>query len=89
MIRLITINAYQVGLVLERGKLVQILKEGKYWIWGTKEVKIFDIRGRLVAEKNNINATDVNFSQLNTAQQVLLVQITTEAGELITKKVIY
>jgi hypothetical protein len=54
-----------------------------------KEVKIFDIRGRLVAEKNNINATDVNFSHLNTAQQVLLVQITTEAGELITKKVIY
>jgi len=54
-----------------------------------KEVKIFDIRGRLVAEKTSINATDVQFSNLNTAQQVLLVQITTEEGVVVTKKVIY
>ncbi|MCO6162658.1 slipin family protein [Flavobacterium sp. NRK F7] len=49
MIRLITINAYQVGLVFERGKLVQILKEGKYWIWGKKEVKLFEMKHSFVA----------------------------------------
>lgn len=54
-----------------------------------KEVKIVDMRGRLVAQKNNINATDVNFSHLNAAQQVLLVQITIEDGELVTKRVVY
>jgi regulator of protease activity HflC (stomatin/prohibitin superfamily) len=49
MITLITINAYQVGLVLERGKLVKVLTEGKYWIWGKKEVKIFEMKQSFVA----------------------------------------
>jgi hypothetical protein len=49
MIKLITINAYQVGLVLERGKLVKILREGKYWILGNKEVSVFEMKQSFVA----------------------------------------
>ena len=49
MIKLITINAYQVGLVFERGKLVQVLREGKTFVYGFKEVKIFEMKQSFVA----------------------------------------
>lgn len=54
-----------------------------------KQVKILDVRGRLIAEKDQINATEVSFSQLNSAKQVLLVQITTLDGSVVTKRVMY
>ena len=54
-----------------------------------KQVRVMDLRGRLIAEKDQINATEVNFSNLNSAQQVLLVQITTVDGTVVTKRVIY
>ena len=43
MIKYITINAYQVGLVFERGKLTDVLREGNFWIVGNKEVKLFEM----------------------------------------------
>ncbi len=49
MIKLITINAYQIGLVFERGKLVKVLREGEYWIFRNKEVKIFEMKQSFVA----------------------------------------
>jgi len=36
MINRITIQAYQVGLVFERGKLINVLEAGSYWIFGNK-----------------------------------------------------
>ena len=54
-----------------------------------KQVRVMDLRGRLIAEKDQINATEVNFSNLNSAQQILLVQITTLDGTVVTKRVIY
>jgi hypothetical protein len=52
-------------------------------------VRLMDVRGRLIAEKAAINATEVQFSQLNVSKQVLLVQITTLDGTIVTKRVIY
>jgi hypothetical protein len=52
-------------------------------------VKVMDLRGRLIAEKDQINAAEVQFSNLNASQQVLLVQITTTDGTIVTKRVIY
>ena len=52
-------------------------------------VKIFDIRGRLIASREGINATTTSFTTLPTTQQVLLVQITSEEGVSVTKKVVY
>ncbi|MEL1242135.1 slipin family protein [Flavobacterium flavipallidum] len=49
MIKRITINAYQVGLVFERGKLTKVLQEGRYWIIGNKELKIFEMKQSFVA----------------------------------------
>lgn len=54
-----------------------------------KEVKIFDIRGRLVYTKKAISANAVQLADLKAEQQVLLVQITSADGRVVTKKVAY
>ena len=50
-------------------------------------IKVFDIRGRLLQEKNDINASQTTIGN-GLANQVLLVQITSEDGITVTKKVI-
>ncbi|MDI1315965.1 T9SS sorting signal type C domain-containing protein, partial [Flavobacterium sp.] len=50
-------------------------------------IKVFDIRGRLIEEKTGINANETTIKG-GLANQVLLVQITTEDGVVVTKKVI-
>ncbi|WP_264557966.1 T9SS sorting signal type C domain-containing protein [Flavobacterium sp. N1718] len=54
-----------------------------------QSVKIFDIRGRLVASRESINATATSFANLSATQQVLLVQIVSKDGATVTKKVIF
>jgi hypothetical protein len=54
-----------------------------------KSVQIYDLRGRLVAEKNAINASKTEFSNLNLAQQVLLVHITSNDNVTVTKKIVF
>ena len=50
-------------------------------------VKVFDIRGRLLLESNNINASQTTMT-VGMANEVLLVQITSEDGVVVTKKVV-
>ena len=49
MVKRTTINAYQVGLVFEKGKLTNVLEAGSYWIFGNKEVKIYEMKQSFVA----------------------------------------
>ncbi|WP_264521971.1 MBG domain-containing protein [Flavobacterium sp. N1994] len=51
-------------------------------------VKIFDIRGRLIEEKKGINANHTTMNGGGT-DEVLLVQITSEDGAMVTKKVLF
>lgn len=51
------------------------------------KVKIFDIRGRLLAEKQNINATETKMNA-GLTNEVLLVQITSVDGTTVVKKTI-
>ena len=51
------------------------------------EVKVFDIRGRLLLVQKDINAAQTQFNE-GITNQVLLVQITTADGITVTKKVI-
>ncbi len=53
------------------------------------KVRVFDVRGRLLFEKNNINATAVQLTDLKAEQQVLLVQITSDDNRIVTKKVVF
>jgi len=49
MIKRIKIKAYQVGLVFENRKLVQVLQEGTFWIFGNKEVMVYEMNQSFVA----------------------------------------
>ncbi len=50
-------------------------------------VKIFDIRGRLLIEKSNINTSNIKLNT-GTTNQVLIVKITSKTNEVVTKKII-
>ena len=50
-------------------------------------VRIFDIRGRLLLEKKDINASETRIN-VGTTNEVLLVEVTTTEGLKATKKVI-
>ncbi|WP_181368977.1 reprolysin-like metallopeptidase [Flavobacterium pallidum] len=52
-------------------------------------VKIFDIRGRLIYEKTDINSNMIELNDLRAEKQVLLVQVISENNITITKKVVY
>jgi hypothetical protein len=54
-----------------------------------KNVSIFDVTGRLITSKVDVNATQTSFTTLPLTNQVLLVQITSETGVKVTKKVVY
>lgn len=49
MIRKITINAYQVGLVFKNRKLEKVLQEGEFWIWGNREIMLYEMKQSFVA----------------------------------------
>lgn len=54
-----------------------------------KSVQVYDVRGRLIMEKDHINGNEVVFENPAIAQQVLMVQIITVDGSKVTKKIIY
>ncbi len=49
MFKRVKINAYQVGLVFENKKLVNVLQEGTFWLWGDKEVMVYEMKQSFVA----------------------------------------
>ncbi|HBI01287.1 MAG TPA: T9SS sorting signal type C domain-containing protein [Flavobacterium sp.] len=53
------------------------------------KVNLFDMRGRLIASKENINANTTTFTELNFASQILLVQIYDVFGNTVTRKLIF
>ncbi|MDI1316152.1 choice-of-anchor J domain-containing protein [Flavobacterium sp.] len=61
-----------------------VIKSGTFIM---DEVTVFDVRGRLLLKQKNINATQTTFNEGMT-NQVLLVQIKTVDGVMVTKKVV-
>ncbi|MCA0348052.1 MAG: T9SS sorting signal type C domain-containing protein [Bacteroidetes bacterium] len=53
-----------------------------------KNVTIYDITGRLIRAKTNVNDVKITFTNLPKTQQVVLVKIESEEGAIVTKKVI-
>jgi hypothetical protein len=53
-----------------------------------KNVKIFDMMGRLILEQKELNTPSTSIKNLGDTQQVLIVKITTSNDEIITKKII-
>lgn len=54
-----------------------------------KSIKIVDIRGRLLYEKKNIDTNTLAITDFKAAQQVLIVQITSDDDKTVSKKIIY
>ena len=54
-----------------------------------KEVTIFDINGKLLYNKKKVGATELQISNLQAANQVLLVKVTLENDFTTTKKIIF
>ena len=52
-------------------------------------VRIYDTRGRLIYEVNNINSASAVIENLPAEQQVLLVQVTTTENMVLSKKIVY
>ena len=53
-----------------------------------KEIRIYDTRGRLLVEKKNIGVAEIKIN-IGTTQELLIVKITSDANETITKKLIH
>ena len=51
-------------------------------------IKVYDLSGRLLLTKNQINTTTTTIDNLKSSRQVLILQITTHGGVVINKKVI-
>jgi autotransporter-associated beta strand protein len=51
------------------------------------QVRIFDVRGCLLAERSGVHATEIKLN-IGAQNQVLLVKITAENGSIVTKKII-
>ena len=47
--KMVKVNAYQVGLVFKNGVYQRLLKEGKYWFWENVQVYIYDLFKPFVA----------------------------------------
>jgi len=52
-------------------------------------VKVIDVRGRLLTEKNNVNAMTTTIPLAQVANQVLIVQITAANGQIVSRKVVH
>ena len=52
-------------------------------------VTVYDIRGRQIAIKNNIGATETILTNIPSTNQVLLIKIEGLDGEVVTKKIVF
>ena len=79
-----TTNTFDANsVVVAKNNNVLSISAGSYTI---NSVVIYDLLGRKIYSKSNVDATTTNISDLNIANQVILVQIATDNGT-VTKKV--
>lgn len=45
----ITINTWQIGLLFKKGVYQRMLKEGKYWIWPSEKIEMYDVTKPFIA----------------------------------------
>ncbi|SHL99823.1 T9SS sorting signal type C domain-containing protein [Flavobacterium xinjiangense] len=53
------------------------------------KVQVYDLLGRLIFQKTNVNANEYHISNLVSNHQVLLAKIILQNGQTVTKKIVY
>lgn len=77
MIKNVLIKAYERGLVFKNGNLIDILKEGSFWIFGNKSVEIYDMKTLF---KTNI---DLNLLLKHEGLKAMLEVVEVKDGEIV------
>ncbi|MCX8531806.1 slipin family protein [Chryseobacterium luquanense] len=70
------IKAYQVGLVFKNRNLIEILKEGNYWIFGNKSVEVHEMKNQFTTTQ------DLDLLLKNENLKNLLEVVEVKDGEL-------
>lgn len=53
-----------------------------------KSVQLFDVNGRVIATKNDVNALETSFSNLNFGKGIILVKVTGTDNKVVTHKLV-
>lgn len=77
MVRNVQIKAYQIGLVFKNRNLIEILKEGNYWIFGSKSVEIYETKFQFKAGE------DLNLLLKNESLASMLEVVEVKDGEMV------
>ncbi|WBV59907.1 slipin family protein [Chryseobacterium camelliae] len=77
MIKNVQIKAYETGLVFKNGNLIEILKEGNFWIFGDKSVEVYDMKTLFKAN------TDLNLLLKNESLKSMLEVVEVKDGEIV------
>lgn len=72
-------------LVSVKNKIIDVLSSKE----NIQEVVVFDILGKVVYHKKKIDANALKISNLQSGNQVLLVKVTLENENIISKKIIF
>lgn len=72
-------------LIASRNKIVTLKSYGS----ALEDVAVYDITGRLVCSRANLNTFDLELADIQSDNQVLLIKALFEDGNTITKKVIF
>ncbi|TWH99435.1 hypothetical protein IQ05_03063 [Flavobacterium tiangeerense] len=54
-----------------------------------KNIRVFDIRGVLIAEQKDVNSNKASIKNVTASKQAVLIQITSEDNKTVTKKAIF
>ena len=54
-----------------------------------KSVTVYDVLGRVIAEKSNVNSNAAAVTNVKSTESALIVKVTLENGQIVTKKVIH
>ncbi|MCW3159997.1 slipin family protein [Chryseobacterium oryctis] len=77
MIKNVQIKANETGLVFKNGNLIDVLKEGKYWIFGNKSVEIHEMKNKFNSEN------DIDLLLKNETLVSMLEVIEVKDGEIV------
>jgi hypothetical protein len=70
-------------VVFKNNGYIHIKSNGK----SMHNVKLFDVRGRLIAEKSKVNSNEISIESSRFANEVLIVKITSDDNKVVNKKV--